>query len=165
MPRTPTVMSSARLLVVRRAFLVLDARWTMAKKHSPTSSLFPHHVPSLSLFLFRVLCRSTGNFSRSGNPSVWSFTTPVCWLSWWHEKAKRRRWKRRRRKRRSKRAVEEEDERTTRKRKPPECPPLTFLLFLRAGSFSFSTRKKRRVGGAGTHVERTKVTREVRFET
>lgn len=42
----------------------------MAKKHSPTSSLFPHHVPSLSLFLFRVLCRSTGNFSRSDNPSV-----------------------------------------------------------------------------------------------
>lgn len=70
MPRTSTVMSSARLLVVRRAFLVLDARWTMAKKHSPTSSLFPHLVPSLFLFLFRVLCRSTDNFSRSGNPSA-----------------------------------------------------------------------------------------------
>lgn len=78
---------------------------------------------------------------------------------------RRRRWERRRRKRRSKRAVEEEDERTTRKRKPPEYPPLTFLLFLRAGSFSFSIRKKRRVGGAGTHMERTKITREVRFET
>lgn len=41
---------------------------------------------------------------------------------------------------------------------PPECPPLAFLPFLRDGSFSFSTREKRRVGGGGTSVERTKVT-------
>ena len=43
---------------------------------------------------------------------------------------------------------------------------LAFLPFLRRGSFSFSTRKKRRVGGGGTPAERTKVTqREARLET
>ena len=87
MPRTPTLMSSARLLVVRRAFLVLDARWTMAKKTfsrllppSFSLSLFLSMPPSLSI-LFRLLSRSTGKFPRSGNPSVVFYHSPVCWLS------------------------------------------------------------------------------------
>lgn len=51
MPRTPTLMSSARLLVVRRAFLVLDARWTMAKK-TLCLLLSLCLFPPLSLFYF-----------------------------------------------------------------------------------------------------------------
>lgn len=52
MPRTPTLMSSARLLVVRRAFLVLDARWTMAKKTLSLSlSLSVYSIsPALSFY-------------------------------------------------------------------------------------------------------------------
>lgn len=79
MPRTPTLMSSARLLVVRRAFLVLDARWTMAKK-TLSLSLSLSMPPSLSI-LFRPLSRSTGKFPRSGNPSAVFYHSPVCWLS------------------------------------------------------------------------------------
>lgn len=44
-PRTSTVMSSARLLVVRRAFLVLDARWTMAKKEKKKKTLSSRSLP------------------------------------------------------------------------------------------------------------------------
>ena len=90
-PRTPTVMSSARLLVVRRAFL-LDARWTMAKKTlSYLLALFPtlpypHSLSpptlslSLSFFLFRVL---PATFLVPATPlGGLLLYTRVCWLSY-----------------------------------------------------------------------------------
>ena len=83
MPRTPTLMSSARLLVVRRAFLVLDARWTMAKK--TFSRLLPPSF-SLSLFLSLSLCLPLSLFYFASSLVLpasflvratpqWSFTT------------------------------------------------------------------------------------------
>lgn len=80
MPRTPTLMSSARLLVVRRAFLVLDARWTMAKKTfsrllppSFSLSLSLSMPPSLSI-LFRLSLVLPASFLVRATPQ-WSFTT------------------------------------------------------------------------------------------
>lgn len=71
MPRTPTLMSSARLLVVRRAFLVLDARWTMAKK---TLSL------SFSLSLYASLSVYSISPALSFYRQVSSFGQPLSGL-------------------------------------------------------------------------------------
>lgn len=65
MPRTPTLMSSARLLVVRRAFLVLDARWTMAKK---TLSLSLSLYASLSVYSISPALSFYRQVSSFGQP-------------------------------------------------------------------------------------------------
>lgn len=62
-PPTTAVMSRARSPVIGRAFLVLDARRTMARKHSRTNYPAPHS-PSNSVSLCPVPFRNLYILSR-----------------------------------------------------------------------------------------------------